>query len=241
MTRSQSKPLGICAHSVLSLLLICFSSLLAAEVPVQAFELQFDVSRNGKALGEASIKLAPAAGDTWTFRTHTKGTAGMASLAGVEINETSEFQWRDGHPETLSYAFDQKMRFKSKQRSLSITPNAERVSGRDGDGEYQLSYEPGLVDRNLVVLAMASDLARSAEKLEYRVADKRKIDSNLYRVAGNETLKTSRGALDTIRVERVRKGSGRQTTTWIAPQLGYLPVRIRQIEEDGETMDMQLR
>ncbi len=241
MTAHRCKNPGLMARCGLALLLAGVGALAAAEVPVQAFELQFEVSRNGKPLGEASIKLSPAEGDTWAFQTHTRGTAGLASFAGVEIDEKSEFRWNQGRPETLRYAFDQKMRFKSKKRSLSIMPNPGRVSGRDGDGEYQLDYEAGLVDRNLVVLAMASDLARSAEQLEYRVADKRKIDTNIYRVAGQEKLKTVRGELDTLRVERVRTQSGRQTTTWIAPSLGYLPVRIRQIEEDGETMDMQLR
>ena len=213
----------------------------AAVAEIPPFALEFEVSRNGKPLGEAALTLERLNSEAWLFRSHTEGTKGLASLAGVDIDERSEFRWADGKPQTLRYSFSQKMRFNSKQRALSVMPNAERVSGRDGNEDYTLPYEPGLLDRNLVVLALAVDVAKDIEKLEYRVADKRRVESNQYRVAGTEKLETPRGTLDAIRVERIRRGSGRQTTTWIAPSLGFLPVRIRQIEPDGDTIDMTLR
>jgi len=213
----------------------------ADETSLQPFALDFAVSRNDKPLGEARLSLESQAQGNWTFRTHTLGTAGLASLAGVEIDERSEFRWQAGRPETLRYAFDQKMRFKSRRRGITVMPQARRVSAHDDDGEYHLDFESGLIDRNLVVLAIATDLAAGREPLSYRIADKKKIDTQTYRVAGRESLRTARGEVETIRVERVRSQPGRQTTTWFAPSMHYLPVRIRQIEPDGEVLDMQLR
>jgi len=48
------------------------------------------------------------------------------------------------------------------------------------------------------------------------------------------------GALEALRVERVRENPGRTTTSWLAPALGWLPVRIVQREADGETIEMRL-
>lgn len=223
-----------------SLVFLVLASIATADQPA-AFSLDYEVSRNGKTLGEATLSLERLNAENWMFRSHTVGTEGLASIAGVEIDERSEFRWADGRPETLRYSFDQEMRFKSKKRSLSVMPNASRVSGRDGDGEYNLEFEPGLLDRNLVVLALAGDIARGEQHLQYRVADKRKIDSNEYQAMGSETVDTPRGRLDAIRVERIRRDSGRKTTIWIAPSLDHLPVRILQIEPDGETLDMKLR
>jgi hypothetical protein len=208
---------------------------------IKPFALDFDVSRNDKRLGEAKLSLERLSGETWLFRTHTVGTKGLASLAGVDIDERSEFHWVDGRPETLRYSFDQQMRFNSKQRSLSIMPNAERVSGHDDEGEFNLPYEAGLLDRNLVILALATDVAKEKQDAAYRIADKRKIDSNTYHIVGIEKVQTPRGPVDAVRVERIRSQPGRQTTTWIAPSLGFLPVRIRQVEPDGDTLDMTLR
>lgn len=230
--------MSIRALATLALVLLVGSAVAAERKP---FSLDYSVSRNGKALGEAKLSLEQLSSETWQFRTHTVGTKGLASLAGVEIDERSEFRWTDGRPETLRYSFDQEMRFKSKKRSLMVMPNAQRVSGRDGDGEYNLDFEPGLLDRNLVVLALAGDVERELKEIDYRIADKRKIDTNQYQVAGSEKIVTARGALDAIRVERIRRDSGRQTTIWIAPSLGFLPARIRQIEPDGDSLDMVLR
>ncbi len=224
---------------IVSLVFSMLAGVAAAEPA--AFSLDYAVSRNGKALGEATLSLERINAETWMFRTHTVGTEGLASFAGVEIDERSEFRWSDGRPETLRYSFDQQMRFKSKKRSLSVMPNASRVSGRDDDGEFNLEYEPGLLDRNLVVLALAGDVARDEQGLQYRVADKRKIDTNEYQVMGTEQLDTPRGKLDAVRVERLRRDSGRKTTIWIAPALDHLPIRILQVEPDGETLDMKLR
>jgi hypothetical protein len=225
---------------IASLVFLALAAATAAAEPA-AFSLDYAVSRNGKALGEATLSLERINAETWMFRTHTVGTEGLASFAGVEIDERSEFRWSEGRPETLRYSFNQEMRFKSKKRSLSVMPNASRVSGRDGDGEYNLEYEPGLLDRNLVVLALAGDIARDEQQLQYRVADKRKIDTNEYRAMGPETLDTPRGKLEAVRVERLRRDSGRKTTIWIAPALDHLPIRILQVEPDGETLDMRLR
>lgn len=226
-------------------LIACIALLLTDSVAMAgepaAFSLEYEVSRNGKTLGDATLSLERINAETWMFRSHTIGTQGLASIAGVEIDERSEFRWTGGRPETLRYSFDQDMRFKSKERSLSVMPNASRVSGRDGDGEYNLEFESGLLDRNLVILALASDIARGEQHLLYRVADKRKIDSNEYQAVGSESIQTPRGTLDAIRVERVRRDSGRKTTIWIAPALNHLPARILQIEPDGETLDMKLR
>ena len=104
-----------------------------------------------------------------------------------------------------------------------------------------LAYAPATVDRNLVMLAIATDLKDGRETLEYRVADKRAIETHRYRIAGRESIATARGRFDCIRIERVREKPGRTTTTWIAPSRGYTPVRIVQKEPDGETLEMILR
>ena len=47
--------------------------------------------------------------------------------------------------------------------------------------------------------------------------------------------------MERLDFERIREKAGRTTTTWIAPALGYTPVRIVQKEPDGETLEMLLR
>jgi hypothetical protein len=212
----------------------------AAAEPIEPFRAEYRLIRDGDTIGEASIELIMGK-DGWQFTTRSEGTEGLAGFAGVRIDENSTFRWHDGRPETMHYRYFQKAAWKKKQRSVDVDHDAERIAASDDDGSTTLEYAPATVDRNLVMLAIATDLKDGRETLEYRVADKRAIETHRYRIAGRESVATARGRFECIRIERVREKPGRTTTTWIAPALAYTPVRIVQQEPDGETLEMILR
>ena len=61
------------------------------------------------------------------------------------------------------------------------------------------------------------------------------------RVAAPVRLRTAIGTERALRVERIRTdGSGRVTKLWFARERGWLPLRIKQYERDGETIDMRI-
>lgn len=212
----------------------------ADDVPIQPFQSEYSLIRNGDRIGEARIALIMGK-DGWQFTTTSEGTEGLAGFAGVRIDENSTFRWQDGHPETMHYTYFQKAAWKKRNRSIDVDHAARRIAASDDKGSASLDYAPATVDRNLVVLALAADLKAKHDTLEYRVADKREIGMHRYKVTGKETIATARGRFDCIKVERIREKAGRTTTTWIAPALGYTPVRIVQKEPDGETLEMLLR
>ena len=116
----------------------------------------------------------------------------------------------------------------------------DRKPSRDGDKQYTLNFEAGVMDRHTVVLALAHELRAGRHELRFRVADKGEVQTHQYRHAGNERVRVPAGTFETIRVERVRDNPGRVTTTWLAPELGYMPVRIEQREPDGDVIEMRL-
>lgn len=212
----------------------------AAAEPIAPFRADYQLLRNGERIGEARIELIMGK-DGFQFTTRSEGTEGLAGFAGVRIDENSTFRWQDGKPETMHYRYFQKAAWKKKNRSVDVDHETRRITANDGDGSAALDYAPATVDRNLVVLALAADLKAKREQLEYRVADKRAIETHRYQASGRETIQTARGSFDCIRVERIREKPGRTTTTWIAPALDFTPVRILQKEPDGETLEMLLR
>ena len=223
---------------LIALALVATCSLQAA--PLAPFSEQYQLLRDGKRIGNANIALIMGK-DGWQFSTTSEGTEGLAGFAGVKIEENSTFRWHDDQPETMHYRYFQKAAWKKKQRHVDVDHDAKQIKASDDDGSASLAYAPATLDRNLVLVALAADLKANATTFEYRVADKREIDTHRYRLSGNETCKTGRGNFECIRLERVREKPGRTTTTWIAPKLGYIPVRIVQKEPDGETLEMLLR
>lgn len=224
---------------IFSLLLLVQSALSAA--PIAPFELQFDVARNGKVQGEASIHLRQNPDQTWEFQTQSRGTHGAAAFIGVKIREASIFRWQQGTPQTLHYEYSQKIGFSSRARSFDVDPQQRWIRGRDADGPFELRDTPAVVDRNLLTLAIASDLQDGKSEFSYQVANKHSIGVYQFVLKGKESILVGGQMIEVLRVERVRSDPGRVTTVWIAPARGFLPVRTKQVEADGETIEMTLR
>jgi hypothetical protein len=220
--------------------LLPLAGIAADAAPLPAFELRYEVLRNGSPLGEATLTLKPLADGDWEFTSHTLGTHGLAALAGAEILERSRFRWRDALPELRQYEFSQDVAFKHKRRSLRRDGDAG-IDSHDGKQQHRLAFEPGVMDRNCVVLALGADLARGAQgDLRYQIADRDAVEWQRYRVGAIESVQTPAGSFAAIRVERIREKPGRTTTSWIAPGLGHVPLRTLQVEADGETLEMRL-
>jgi hypothetical protein len=209
--------------------------------PLSPMRLEYEVLRNGKPMGTSTLTLAQDDAGTWTLETQTEGTSGLAGLAGASIAESSSFAWRDGLPELRHYRYAQAVAWRDKRRELDLLPGHESIAYDDGKHTGRLTFEAGVMDRHVVVLALARDVAAHAETLAYRVADKDKVETHRYRVAGNERVTCGAGSFETTRVERVREKPGRTTTSWLASEIQWLPVRIVQSEPDGETIEMRLQ
>ena len=83
--------------------------------------------------------------------------------------------------------------------------------------------------------------SRKGGEFRYYVADRRDAEEQRYRHAASVRLRTAVGTLRAVRVERVRDdGNGRITKIWFARERGWLPLRIKQYESDGETLDMRI-
>ncbi len=208
---------------------------------LKPYTLVFDSSRNGKPLGETRVTLKPLDGERWEFAFDTRATRGMASFIGFKFREYSVFRWRDGRPETVDYGYAKKTGFNRKRRSLHIDAERQTITGEDDDGKFAIPYQPHLVDRNLTLVAISQDLRAGRSELRYALANKRAISHREFAIDGLETVATSRGPMATVRVVRILGNPGRMTTLWLAPTLDYQPVQVRQVEADGETIELKLR
>jgi Protein of unknown function (DUF3108) len=211
----------------------------AAEL--RAFTGDYQVFRNGKELGSATISLQPE-GKAWLFRTHTIGNKGLAGLLGISIDEQSRFTMAGEQIVALSYQYQQKTALKDRDRSLDFDWAAKQVTQFEKDKDpVRYATQAGALDRHILIIALGLDLAANKTSLSYPVANKGAITPWNFRDAGKETIVTAEGAISATKVERLRENAERKTTTWLAPSFGYLPVKIEQIEPDGETITMVLR
>jgi hypothetical protein len=219
---------------------VCSLASAAETAPLPAFHAEYDVLRNGKTMGKATLDLHQAQGDNWEFINQTKGTSGLAALAGIDVREVSTFRWRNGLPESLQYQYTQKSALKTRQRGIVFDWNKKSAASHDGNQQWTVALKPGSVDRNLAVLAVAADLKRGSKTLSYPVLDSDMVADKVFAIKTTETLDLPAGKLSAIRVERERNDNPhKHNTSWHAAERGFLPVQIEQ-QDKGDTITMKL-
>jgi hypothetical protein len=229
--------------ALLALGLAAFAPACVADVPIRPFHAEYATLRNDQEIGRTTLDLADNGDGSWRLRSETRGTAGLAKLAGIHIVETSRFRWKDGRPEALDYDYRQEGALRQRTRQAVFDWAAGEARVNEGGKDHHYPIAAGTIDRQSVTLGLASDLLRGADAFEYRVAVKDHV----------ETMRYSRGALETVQVpagsfeaQLMRRegtpGSDRKrvSRSWFAASLGWLPVQIEQTEKNGDTVTLKL-
>lgn len=223
------------------LLLILLPSAAAAAAPPRPFTAEYAAYQNGERMGRGQISLRALGGGRYELLTRSEATGGLAGLAGVNREERSVLAWQGGTGETIEYRMQQKAGWSQRRHDLVVDPRTGRVTSTYKDRTTVLPYRPGVVDRHAVTALLMSALASGARgDLRFPVAERHSLEEQTWRVAADVRLRTAIGRERAVRVERVRADGGRTTRVWFARERGWLPLRIQQVEADGETLDLRI-
>lgn len=217
-------------------------ALALAAPPPPPYTANYEVLRNGDRLGKATVVFKALTNGRYELSSSTVGSEGLAAIAGVAIDERSILRWTGGQPETVVYTYRQQLAWKTRERSIQVDAGNRRIESKDKDRLFSPPYQPGVLDRNAITVALMADVAvGGAGDLAYLVPSKAELETQVYRVAPPERLNTALGAQSVVRVERVREtANGRTTTLWLGQDKNYVPLRIQQKEPDGETIEMRI-
>ena len=207
-------------------------------VPERFFAL-FHVLNNGSHVGEARWTLEPVDGGRFELRSVTEARGLWSLLLAGERVERSLWTWRDGRPAPLEYRYTWTGR---KARDVKVVFDWEEgvVHNVHGEDRWTLEVEPGTQDKFLYLLELMHDLARGAADLRYTIADGGKLKEYAAVRLGRESLETPLGPLETVKLRRSDPRGKRTTTLWMAPKLGYFPVRVEHAEKDGDVATMTI-
>jgi len=229
--------------TLLASLLLALSSAATAASPPAPFHAQYAAYRNGDEIGVTTLDLKDNGDGTFTLRSETRGTSGLAKLAGIHIVETSHFRWQNGRPEAIDYDYRQDSAVKNRTRHAQFDRKSNEVRVEEGGETFRYAIVPGLVDRHAVTLAIGADLKNGAASFDYKVAVKDHVEDMRYERAGNEKLKVPAGEYDAVLMRRIGEpGEDRKRVarSWFAESLGWLPVEIEQTEKKGDTVTLKL-
>lgn len=199
------------------------------------FTATYQVSRDGEAMGEATITLKSLGNGEYEYSNQIHGTSGLAAMLGANTSDVTRFRWNNNAPETETYNSKQSA-LKTKQRVMQVDWNSKQVSVDDGKSQNSYAATPGLVDRNTMPLAIGLALRSGNQSVSLPVGVKQRVEQQQFKVQGTEAVSVPAGNFQAERVTRT--DSDKHFDAWYVPKQFALPVKMAQ--SDGGDLTLQL-
>jgi len=196
----------------------------APEVPAP-FVAKFAIEWKGITAGYTQLELTRSSFNTYTYKSRN-AARGIFRLAFPDaISQISEFSIVGGAVRPQRYHADDGARDSGKSVDLTFDWQTARVTGIAEKQPVDIALEPGTQDSLSVQIALMRELAAGRTPLSFWLIDNDQIKEYRYVREGDVTLDTPLGKLDAVIYRSEHTGSDRVTRLWLAPALGYLPVR----------------
>jgi hypothetical protein len=191
--------------------------------------------------GTSTLQLTRTSPTEFTYQS-SNTARGLFRLAIPDtITQVSHMTMVDGKVRPLSYTGDDGSSDTDKDVSLKFDWTAMRVTGTAENKPVDVALTPGVQDSLSVQVALMCALAVHESPKSFQLIEKSEIKEYQYTHEGNATLETPAGKLDTVVYTSQRKGAKRLTRLWIAPSLGFLPVRAEQVNKGKRELQLQLK
>ncbi len=217
-------------------LLLCCSSLVgtASAQSIKAgdiapFEVVYEVGNNLITAGTARLTLSRDA-DVWRYSLNTR-PRGVFKLAGKgRIEEQSTFVLAGSgddielQPQTYRYRQDDERR---RQVDAEFDWDNRMITHVYRGNELSETFNEPVLDRLSATVFIMNALRNDFTETEMSIFDSGEIKQVAFANKGREILSTPLGEIETIRVvNHNASGGSRETSTWFAPSLDYLPIKI---------------
>lgn len=221
------------AYSKHFTLIAILSTLSASSFAISPFEATYQFSYNGKNISTATRSLQQKNDRTWNYQFSAK--AGFIASAA----ETSQFSMQNG--QIISNNFNRTTKYIGISDRLSIRfdhkNNTIYTQRNDTARNFKLENNP--LDELNAELQIREDLQNKRLKSTYYITDAKGVDGRKFTNMGEETLQLPYGTINTIKFKLENSKPERNTLFWLAPQLGYLPVKVTH-NDDGNSYGISL-
>ncbi|MFN7784470.1 MAG: DUF3108 domain-containing protein, partial [Lysobacterales bacterium] len=200
---------------------------------LEPFTARYEVLRDGKAQGEAVMRLERIDGAQWRFTSDVRGTSGMARLSGFEMTESTDFDaLPDGRLKPLSARSEGGISLRRRSIGTEFDWSAGEVRWNgDAKPEHRGPAPLGAdtVNPQILNLALAQRLRAGADGvIRLDMVNRGDSDPVEYRVRGRESVSVPMGQREAIALHHRRTDKDREITLWIDPSLPPAPLRVLQ-------------
>ncbi len=206
----------------------------AQEKKPDLFEAEYSILMKGAKIANMSRKFTRSKDGIYQYHSETRTTGLISLFRKDHIIETSRWRIDENKIIPIDYFYDHSGGKKNRKVKIAFDWQSNKITNSIDGSSWKMPATPNVMDKLLYQLAIMYDLKAGKEDLLYTVADGGKTKVYNFEFLGDETIKTPIGELQTVKLERHKPNSRRKSTLWCAKNLGYLPVRVENIEKDGK-------
>lgn len=208
----------------------------ADPVDLKPFKATYVADWKGITAATSTVELLRSGNDTYTYSS-VNSARGLFRMAFPDaLTQTSTFKITDGRVVPLSFQGSDE---KERPIDLKFDWDKKRVTGTAKERLVDLELPEGAQDAMSLQIASMRNLAAGKLQSSVWMIDANKLKEYELRLEGNARIDTELGELDTVIYVSKRKDSDRYTKTWVAPVLGYLPVKAESVR--GKKVEVTLR
>lgn len=201
----------------------------ADPVDLKPFKATYGAEWKGISAAVATLELRKDGPDTYVYENVNK-PRGLFRLALPDsLLQSSTFKIVDGQVVPLQFRGSDE---KKRPTNLAFDWGHKRVTGEAKGHSVDLELQDGAQDPISLQIASVRNLASGNLQDRVWLVDSDKIKEYELRREGTALLETELGNLDTIIYTSKSAGGQRLTRTWVAPALGYLPVKAERVRND---------
>jgi len=210
-------------------LLVTATAAHADPVDLKPFKATYGAEWKGISAAVATLELRKEGPDTYVYENVNK-PRGLFRLALPDsLLQSSTFKIIDGHVVPQQFRGSDE---KKRPTNLAFDWSHKRVTGEAKGHSVDLELQDGAQDPISLQIASVRNLASGNLQDRVWLVDSDKIKEYELRREGTAQIETELGKLDTIIYTSKSAGGQRLTRTWVAPALGYLPVKAERVRNE---------
>lgn len=209
----------------LVVLALCTGVALADPVDLKPFRANYVVEWKGLSAANSSLELRALNDGTYEYETMNEPRGMFRMALPDSLSQTSTFRIVDGNVVPQRFRGTDE---KERPVDLRFDWKSKRVTGTAKGSPVDTELPADAQDPMSLQIASLRNLReRKLHDTVWLVDGDGKVKEYQLRLEGEQQIETALGRLDTLVYTSQRSGSQRLTRTWVAPALGYLPVKAQ--------------
>lgn len=212
-------------------------TVVAAPSPLAPQVVEYQVKYGSFSLGGARFTLTAPQGNTY----HYEMDSNLSLLLLSDKRKISSvFTEENGQLLPLRFLHERTGTGRNFTEQIAFAKDLGKVFSVYKGEKSKLDYAGALYDAMMLQLQFRLDLTEGKQQFNYKMVKDNEIEDYHFRNLGVETVTLPSGSYQAVHLQLIRKSQKRHTDVWMAPELGYLPVKFIH-DEKGSAMELTLK